>query len=70
MKYTKTHNRSVIGQMKDFDISISWQIEEHLPSKNVNLVELKRWVGSNLMCGSLGYANPIALLKKEFDSMG
>lgn len=70
VEYTKTHDRSVLGQMKDFYISISWQIEEYLPSENVNLEELNKWVGSSLMCGSLGYVNPIVLLKKEFESMG
>ncbi|MFL0196288.1 DUF6933 domain-containing protein [Clostridium sp. WILCCON 0269] len=67
--YTKTHDRSVLGQMKDFYISISWQIEEYLPSENINLIELNKWVNSNLMCGSLNYANPIDLLREEFGSM-
>ena len=67
--FIKTHDRSVLGQMKDFYISISWQIEEHLPSKNINLIELNQWVGRSLMCGSLGYANPINLLRKELERM-
>lgn len=65
--YTKTHDRSILGQMKDFDISISWQIEEHLPTENINLIDLNKWVNSNLMCGSLDYAHPIDLLRKELE---
>lgn len=65
IEYTKTHDRRVLGQMKDFDISISWQIEKYLPSENINLVELNKWVGRNLMCGSLDYAHPIDLLREE-----
>lgn len=64
-EYTKTHDRSILGQMIEFDISISWQIEEHLPSENINLIELNKWVNNTLMCGSLNYAHPIDLLKEE-----
>lgn len=67
--YTKTHDRSVLGQMKDFNISISLQIEEHLVSENINLIELNKWVNNNLMCGSLDYAHPIDLLRKELKNM-
>ena len=62
--YTKTHNRSILSQITEFYISISYEIEEHIPSVNLNLVELNKWSGK-LMCGSLGYAYPIDLLKKE-----
>nr|WP_029503851.1 hypothetical protein [Lachnoclostridium phytofermentans] len=55
--------------MKDFDINISWQIEEHLPTHNHNLVILNHWIGCNLMCGSLNYAYPIDLLRKEFEDV-
>jgi len=61
--YTKTHDRSILSQIKEFHIHISWVIEDYIPSDNINLVELNKWTG-NLMCGSLGYANPIDLLKK------
>lgn len=69
VQYTKTHDRRVLGQMKDFDISISWQIEEHLPSENINLIVLNKWVNGNLMCGSLDYAHPIDLLRKELGTI-
>jgi hypothetical protein len=66
--YTKTDNRSILSQITEFLISITWEIEEYLPSDNINLVELNRWAGE-LMCGSLGYAYPINLLKKEMSEM-
>ncbi|MBF8982692.1 hypothetical protein IZY60_03975 [Lutibacter sp. B2] len=66
--YTKTHDRSILGQINDFLIAISWQIEEHIPSDNINLVELNKWAG-HLMCGTLGYAYPIDLLKKEMSNI-
>jgi hypothetical protein len=66
--YTKTHNRSILSQITDFLVDITWQIEEYLPSDNINLVELNKWAG-DLMCGSLGYANPIDLLKKEMSEI-
>lgn len=67
--FTKTHDRRVLGQMKDFDISISWEIEEHLPSENINLVELNKWIGSTQMCGSLDYAHPTDLLREAMKTV-
>lgn len=69
ISYTKTHDRSIIGQMNEFYISISWQIEDYIPSESLNLVKLNKWVGSSLMCGSLGYEYPINLLKKEMEKI-
>lgn len=66
--YTKTHDRSILSQMTEFYIHISWKIEEYIPSDNLNLVELNKWAGE-LMCGSLNYAYPINLLKKEISNM-
>lgn len=65
VSYSKTHDRSILGQMKEFDISISWKIEEYLPSDQLNLLELNKWIGNTLMCGPLDYVNPITLLKNE-----
>lgn len=67
--YTKTHDRRVLGQMKDFDISISWQIEEYLPSEDINFIELNKWVNNTLMCGSLNYAHPTDLIREELEFM-
>lgn len=64
--YTKTHDRSLLGQVNDFLISISWEIENHLPSRSINMIELNKWVNNNLLCGGLGYCHPIELLRKEF----
>lgn len=69
VQYTKTHDRSVLGQMKEFDISISWKIEDHILRNTINLVSLNRWIGRNLMCGTLDYAHPIDLLRKEFEDV-
>ena len=69
VQYTKTHDRRVLGQMKEFDISISWEIEKHLPSSDINLVSLNHWIGHRLMCGSFNYANPIDLLRNEFEEV-
>ncbi len=68
VNYTKTHDRSILSQINEFLISITWQIEHHLPSESLNLVSLNKWAGE-LMCGSLGYAYPIDLLKKEFEKL-
>lgn len=67
--YTKTHDRSIISQITEFLIHITWEIEEFIPSVHLNLVELNRWVGNTMMCGSLGYAHPIDLLKKEMNKI-
>lgn len=69
VKYTKTHDRSVLGQMKEFDICISWEIEDHILRNTINLVSLNRWIGRNLMCGTLDYAHPIDLLRTEFEDV-
>ena len=69
VSYTKTHDRSILSQINEFHISISWEIEEHIPSDHLNLIELNRWVGRELMCGTLGYAHPIDLLKKEMSKI-
>ncbi len=67
--YTKTHDRSVLGQMQDVDISISWKLEEYLPSENINLIELNKWVNNTLMCGSLDYSHPIDLIREELECL-
>lgn len=68
MKYTKTHDRSIISQMSEFLIHITWRIENYLPSENVNLVELNKWSGE-LICCSLGGVYPIELLRKEIEKL-
>lgn len=67
MVYTKTHNRSILGQINEFHLAISWEIEYHLPNNNVNMVELNKWVNNTQMCGAMGYCHPIDLLKKEIE---
>jgi hypothetical protein len=67
IEYTKTHDRSLLGQMKEFYISISWQIEEYLPNENINLIELNKWASGSFMCGSLDYAHPTDLLRRELE---
>ena len=62
--YTKTHDRSILGQINDFLIHISWQIAEYIPSDHLNLVELNKWAGK-LISVTLGPVYPIDLLKKE-----
>lgn len=67
--YTKTHDRSILGQINEFLISISWEIEDHLPSSNLNLVEVNKWAGG-LLCGaSVGYVKTIELLQKEMSEI-
>lgn len=68
VQYSKTHDRSIIGQLNDAIISISWKLEDFLPTEQVHMMDLSMWVGENLLCGPIGYAAPINLLKKEFDS--
>lgn len=66
--YTKTHDRSILGQINEFHIAISWEIEYHLPSNSVNLIELNKWA-SRLLCGTLGYVYPIEMLKKAMNEI-
>ena len=68
VQYSKTHDRSIIGQLNDAIISISWKLEDFLPTEQVHMMDLSMWAGENLLCGPIGYAAPIDLLKKEFDS--
>lgn len=67
--YTKTHDRSILSQMNDFLIYVSWEIEDHLPTNTVNMVELNKRVGRQL-CGTLGYVHPIEMLTKAMEEMG
>ena len=66
--YTRTHDRSILSQINEFHLHISWEIESHLPSTKVNLVELNRWAGT-ISCGSVGYMQPIELLQKEMSEI-
>ena len=66
--YTKTHDRSILTQMNDFLLAISYEIEYHLPSKAVNMVELNKWTG-RLLSGSLGYKSPIDFLRKALEEV-
>lgn len=65
---TKTYDRSILSQINEFHLHISWEIEEFIPSDNLNLVELNKWAG-NLMCGTLGYAHPVDLLKSAMGEL-
>lgn len=67
--FTKTHDRVILGQMTDFDISMLWKIEAYLPSENINLVEFNKWIGSNLLSSPLGYVNPIKLLREAMETV-
>jgi L-rhamnose mutarotase len=64
VKYTKTHDRSIISQMNEFLIHITWKIENYLPCDNLNLVELNKWVGE-LISLQLKEVYPIEALRKE-----
>jgi hypothetical protein len=63
--YTKTHDRSILSHINDFLISISWNIEEYIPSDNINLVELNKVVGRFIS----GPTYPIDLLKMEMSKL-
>lgn len=69
VEYSKTHDRSIIGQLNDAIISISWKLEDFLPTEQVHLMDLSIWGGKNLMCGSLGYKSPRDLLERELGSL-
>ncbi|NDI36017.1 DUF6933 domain-containing protein [Chengkuizengella sediminis] len=69
VKYTKTHDRSILGQINDFHIHISWEIEHHLPSESINLVELNKWTGKLMTGPAMGYKYPIDLLRKEIENI-
>ncbi|MFS1514194.1 DUF6933 domain-containing protein [Chengkuizengella sp. SCS-71B] len=69
VKYTKTHDRSILGQINDFHIHISWEIEYHLPSESLNLVELNKWTGQLMTGPAMGYKYPIDLLRKEIENI-
>lgn len=68
VKYTKTHDRSIISQMNEFLIHITWEIENHLPSERLNLVELNKWTGE-IISLQLEEVYPIQALKKEMDKI-
>jgi hypothetical protein len=64
----KTHDRSILGQINEFHIHISWEIENYLPSERLNLISLNKWVGK-LICGSKVFDRPIELLRKEMEKI-
>lgn len=64
VKYTKTHDRSIISQSNEFLIHITWEIENYLPSERLNLVELNKWAGE-IVSLQLKEVFPIKALKKE-----
>jgi len=66
--YTKTHNRSIISQMNDFYVAVSWEIKYHLPSSSINMIELSKFTG-RLLCSTLGYIYPVELLKKAIEEI-
>lgn len=69
VSYTKTHDRSILGQLKEFHINLSWIIEDYIPSENINLVELNKWSGDYLMGATLKYAKPKDLLIEEMNKI-
>ncbi len=65
--FTKTHDRSILSQINQFIIDISWQIEEYLPSEQLNLVELNQWTGNLISLTLKGF--PIDHLKNEMSKI-
>lgn len=68
VKYTKTHDSSILGHLNSLTIDMTWEIEEHIPSEKINLVELNKWMGLRIL-NSLNYAHPIELLREEMKTL-
>ncbi|HWI54423.1 MAG TPA: hypothetical protein VNT57_01915 [Desulfobacteria bacterium] len=64
--YTKTHDRSILSQINDMHVHLSWKIEEYLPNSGLNVMELNRWLG-RILLGSQGYSRPIEKLTEEMN---
>lgn len=60
---TKTHDRSVLGQMNDMLYTTSFFIEDYLPANDICMVELSKKLGK-VPVGSLKYTFPIECLKE------
>lgn len=56
--YTKTHDRSILGQINEMHLHLSWRIEDYLPNSDINMIELNRWLGEMIL-GSPKYTTPI-----------
>lgn len=65
---TKTHDRSILGQMNDFFFAVTSKLEDYIPSETLNIIEVNKWTGK-LLCGTFGHMYPIEILKKEMDNM-
>lgn len=61
-------NRSILIQMNEFYMPISWNIEDYIPSEKVNHVEMNKWCGTSLCC-SIDGVYPIDLLKEEMANL-
>lgn len=61
--FTKTHDRSVLGQMNDMLYMMSYWIEDYLPVNDFCMVDVSKRLGE-VPVGSLKYAYPIDCLRE------
>lgn len=63
--YTKTDNRSILGQIKDFWISISYETEDYMNEETYYLPKLSNWAARIPCCSTRSF--PYQSLKLEID---
>jgi hypothetical protein len=47
--YTKTHNRSILGSMKDQIYITEYWIEDYLPTEELNIIELNKQLNDSVI---------------------
>jgi hypothetical protein len=60
--FTKTHDRSILGQLNDVQVILPFYIEKYLPSSDIYLIELSQAFGETPMT-SLEHCFPIKALR-------
>ncbi|MGF6906027.1 DUF6933 domain-containing protein [Fusobacterium sp. PH5-44] len=68
-KFTKTHNRNILGQMANIAAFIPSFIHDYLPSNNLNLVGLSKILSNIPVNVTTNHIWPAEFLKKSIKSL-
>ena len=67
--YTKTHNKSVLGQMNDTYKIVSMSLDKFINDEKMNLLQLNLEASRILTGPTMNYKEPRELLKSSFEDM-
>ena len=63
--FTKIYDRSILGQINDMLLHLSWKIDNDIPDDNVSRVEMSKYLGRIILGQRANYRYAVELLLAE-----